>query len=315
VCVHGYEVRGDVRPLQDNGHTHGLWLVPTSTEGRSLYVMERQRCTELHRRFARLARGTRGASSDVICKFANSYGLLGDANPRHETTHGLEPAPWSKLASSSMSMPMVGERIFDWIDRFNEAATLVALWDLIKDEQRGELGKYFLWQGSPERLSVYFAYNGKGLTTDPAYQQRYRVVTWSDGSGKNEWDAIADASERRGRYIFAMHPQLRGPNYDVLAAARLFLYWQINRRLAGNITAGLDLQRDSGHAMVFAPTSLSGAIYLHFAREVTGPGAAWQQCENPKCNATFAPRSNRRFCTHACQQADYRARQTSARRN
>jgi hypothetical protein len=86
-----------------------------------------------------------------------------------------------------MPIQMIGERIFDWIERIDEAAALVAWWDLIRFEERGELGKFFQWQGSPERLSIYFEFNGKGLTTDASYHQRYCVITWSDGSEQSEW--------------------------------------------------------------------------------------------------------------------------------
>jgi hypothetical protein len=314
VCDAGYEIRGDLRPFPPNVTLSGPWIVPCGQEGRWELVMSRRAPEDLHRRFARLSRGRDTLSSGRILAFARRWGLLGDSAPDDDrrTRHGLMRADGTEWFGEGSPAIMTGERLMTWWLRSDMVAAWVQWWSLIASGS-DRLRAHIMWDPATESLRYYFGFDGRRLTLDPSFHQRYRTVTWSDGKGCDQWDTIADGRERRGQVTYHLHPELRGPQFDVSRAARFVLYRQIESQLAGNVRVGLDMQREPARAFIVYPASLWGAIWLHFAREVMGRSAALQPCANPHCDQGFSPRPNQKYCSPRCKVAVFRSRQYVAK--
>ena len=120
------------------------WLVQNDTDGfvhnERYPALRAERCRDLHRKFARLARVRPERRRDAILTFANRYGWLGSRDDRCLLT---PPRPndgsgnWGYTPDTREGEPW---RL--WDAAIPEAAALVALWDLVQREERGTLDRF-----------------------------------------------------------------------------------------------------------------------------------------------------------------------------
>jgi hypothetical protein len=282
----------------------GPWLIPAISAGelggyveRRYPVLTDRRCRDLHRQFARLATLPRSRREDEIRRFACRFGFLG--SPR-------EVIKLKRNGASGLDFiaHVVGEHFRMWHDEICEAAALVALWDLMREEKRGEVEKYIFATTRPLRVDAFLAWNNRRLTTDRSFDVEWRVET--AGTRLEEAEEVADERTVRGKYRLALFPGLAGPKLDVIEAARLWLFDRVNRKLWGRVSPQLKAERQAGHQLLFYPHSLLGAIYLYFAQELEGRSAPGTPCANPKCDRTIDATWNRKYCNASCRdQARY----------
>jgi hypothetical protein len=294
----------------------GPWLIPATSAGeRGGYVERRypvltdRRCRDLHRQFARLGTVRRGRQQEEIRRFAGRFGFLG--SPRE-----LISLRRSGASELDFIAHLVGEHFRMWHDEIYEAAALLALWDLMRGERRGEVAKYVSFTAKPRRVDAFLAWNDGRLTTDRSFDVEWRVETV--GAHAEEADEVADERTARGKYRLALFPQLGGPKLDVIEAARLWLFDRINHKFWGRVSPQLKAERQAGDQLLFFPHSLLGAIYLYFAQELEGRSAPGTPCANPKCDRTIDATWNRKYCNERCRDQardvrDYEKRRKSRR--
>jgi hypothetical protein len=282
----------------------GPWLVPVEgpgATGSASYLEQRypvftdRRSAVLHQRFIRLARFRPWQLQEPILDFANRFGWLGS----HAERWLLEPR-WER-AHSNLDWPR-GEPFALWRDAIYETATLVALWNLMHDNRRGELEKYLVASGSPRRVGIFAAWHEGRLTTSRDFEGcDWRPVTYD---GEPEPVAVEGTGLGDGR--FHSFPDIAGQRPDVLTVTRLHLYDRISEKLHGAASPVLAPERQSGEALLLHPHSLLAAIYLYFANELGGRRAPSVPCGNPKCDLTIDPRHGRLYCDARCRdQARY----------
>lgn len=290
----------------------GPWLVPvegpgaTGTPG---YLEQRYpvfsdgRAVQLHRRFARLARLGADKLQPEVLAFANRYGWLGSHAERWPLV------PRGKRTYTSLDCPR-GESLKFWRSGIYELATFVALWDLLRFDRRDELAKYVVAAGSPRRVGVYAAWNKGRLTTN----RDILGNDWGPPTIGQDMEPLPIAQEGTdlGDGRFQSFPEIAGQRPDVQTVTRLYLYDKVSEKLHGRVSPVLAPQRSAGEAFLLRPHSLLAAIYLYFARELSGRRAPGTSCANPMCNRTVDPTHGRRYCNDQCrdQARYYRNRET-----
>ena len=294
-----------------------LWLIPAigPEEHPGLYdeqrypVLTDRRCRDMHRQFARLATAKPTQRQEAIRRFAGRFGFLGAKSER------VILQPRDARSQSNLDWPP-GEPFQTWDAESCEAAALVALWDLVRAENRGEVAKYVVVTSRPRRIEVFLAWNDGHLTTDRRLAVDWRVPTFS--SDLKEAEEVADERTSLGFYRLQVFPHLAGPKPDVLAAARLFLFDRINCKLWGRVSPQLRAERQTGEQLLYLPHSLLGAIYLYFVQELEGRSAPGTLCANPKCDRLIDASWNRKYCDDRCKDQaryyrDYAKRRMSRR--
>ena len=297
-------------PLYSSQQRHspswGPWLIPAegpgSTATREVWhqrypVFTDRRSSELHRRFARLARFGPDDLREPILDFANKYGWLSAPSERFWL------APRNQKRQSNLDWPF-GESIQFWRSAIYKTASLVSLWDLLRDERRDVLAKFVVASGSPRRVGVYAAWRDGRLTTNRDFiGNDWRPITYG---AEMEPEPVAEEGTPLGDGRFQSFPGISGQNPDVLAVTRLYLFDKVGETLHGKASPLLSPERPSGEAFLLQPHSLLAAIYLYFAREITGRRAPGTPCGNPLCDRTIDPSHGRRYCDDRCRdQARY----------
>lgn len=289
---------------KDHNPSWGPWLIPVEGPGgdRAPFYFERRypvftdrRSAELHRQFVRLGRFRPWQLQAPILAFANRFGWLGTRTDRYL----LEPR--NVGPSSNLDWPM-GEPLDVWTKAIYEAATLMALWELVRDERLDKLAKYVVASGSPASVGLYAAWNNGRLTTSRDFGTNdWRPVTYG-----GEPEALAEEGTPLGDGRFHSFPDIAGQRPNVLTVARLYIYDRVSEKLHGRASPVLAPERPDGEAFLLRPHSLLAAIYLYFARELAGRRAPGTPCGNPKCDRTIDPRYGRLYCGNQCKdQARY----------
>jgi hypothetical protein len=283
----------------------GPWLIPITKAGdlggydEVLYPVFRHRgCRDLHRKFARLATVHRARQREEIRRFAGRFGFLG-------STDELTSLYQREESKFDVRAHLVGEHFRIWEAEFCETAALLALWDLIQKERRGEVVKYIFVNERPNRVDAFLAWKDRRLSTDRSFGGvDWRILTF--GRRAEVGEEIADERTAQGRYRLLEFPGLHSPKPDVLVAARLWLFDRINDKLWGRASPQLKPERQVGEQLLYVPHSLLGAIYLYFAQELEGRSAPGTPCANPKCDRTIDATWNRKYCNASCRdQARY----------
>lgn len=263
----------------------GPWIVPVGSTFSTKTVMARSAPSDLHRRFARLARAKQDPFGRYL-RFAKQWGLLNDHGDNRET---MKPV----LVNDSGIV--YGESTHEWWRRAERVAIWIKWWEALRDEDAG-LAKHFTWDGSA--LRCFIGYTDGELVPDVDRADHYLTRVYGSG----QWLPIATTGTQRGDRLFSVYPALRGPRFDVEAAARFVLYEAIDEGLKRNIRAVLDMQREASRAMVLYPVGLWGVVWMHFAREVMGHSAEMARCARPGCDNAFQPRRrDHRWCSEACR--------------
>jgi hypothetical protein len=119
------------------------------------------------------------------------------------------------------------------------------------------------------------------------------------------WDAIAAEDAASLRRLLPQHQAAKGKELFRLAREHLA------RRVTEKLTGGrFELIAEPDFALRYRPVRLIDAIWQRFAEEIAGM-ITCAQCPAPKCGRWFlrsAGRSDRQYCSHACQMRLRRAK-------
>jgi hypothetical protein len=302
-------------PLDGGGELNRRLIVERVLEfPRVEDAMTRAGVRELHRKIAKPGYGSQGISDEDILSLAGRFGLL-----RGEL-RVLEPgAPGPEDPLVNVWGFRRAERLEAWIELVDKLNALLAVWDLVRDTDAFPLRSYFRRAEDGGHWQMYFGWDGKQLTTSTADTLRYRVTapTMDDldavlaGRVPAGWKTIDWAFNGE-----TLPDKLKKLDIaKVREAARIAVYQEINEGLAGNVEAVLDPVRRPFRALTFRPKNLAGAIWLHFAMEVAENAPTLAVCEKPGCGRSFRPRSNKRYCSDACRNEQWRAIRARARKN
>jgi hypothetical protein len=313
--VAGFGWSVSYRPSRFSGRSHtpawGPWLVPIEepeSDAPGTYLVkghpafQGRRVSDLHGQFARLARKRPWELQAPILAFAKRHGWLVSRDERWV----LEPIP---NGAASDADTRLGEPLSLWSSEIYEFASLNALWNLLRDQRRGELGKYIFVSEAPHRVMSYAAWHDGRLSTNRKFHDDWRPVTY-DG----ESDPVATEGTDRGDNRLLAFPEIKGRRPDVLTATRLYLYDKVSEKLHGRASPILEPGQPPGEALLLQPHSLLAAIYLHFAQDLSGRRAPGVRCANRKCKRTIDPRHGRRYCDDACRDQERYYRDRDKRR-
>jgi len=223
----------------------------------------------LPRQFASL--NTESLETEVL-RFANKYGLLG-------RTATLVAKPRQSHAV------VVGESIHRWQTEIEKMGVLLAIWDLIRREDYGKLGQFFMWHYNPDYVEVRLKWR---------YQKgEYEISRW-DGEKKvagfgHHHEIVA--SRRMLPDFFNEYER----GYTIGPA----WYW-----LGGKINSHLHLIRPKliGYRkpeVTYVPRTLLDALWLLFMLEVQGKTKV-ARCQY--CGEWFElERNTKAYCTPNCR--------------
>ncbi len=147
---------------------------------------------------------------------------------------------------------------------------------------------------------------GKALSPEPVDTWHREIRALRNAAGL--WDAIAGKDEAALRGALPQHQAAKGK--DLLGLARDHLARRLTEKLAGGrfeLIAPEDGQ--SRFTIRHRPLRLIDAIWQRFAEEIAGI-IACARCPAPDCGRWFprnGGRSDRQFCSHACQMRAWRA--------
>ena len=300
-------------------HAGPRWLVPAGGRPqrpvayRAYPTFRDARCRELHRKFARLGDLPSAERQEAgYLQFANRFGHLG---PR-ETLTPLQPSGQHEAGSPTAA----GEALDYWRYVVAECAALVGLWDLARTHKREQLARHITVEGSrsrDRRISLFVAWDatqpkGMRLATDRRCQAAYRITAYGPSADayRDERDSLGP-----GPYLFSALPGVSLTNPDVVEIARAFIYNRISDHLFNHVGVALRAEREPAQALTVVPHSLIGAIYLHFAREMSGKAAPGVPCGNPRCDQLVVKDWGKEYCDNRCrdQARYYRDRSKDAR--
>ena len=296
------ELRGDLTPDPDYPmplkyrHGLGFWLATDRRNSEVAYQPLRMR--GLHRRFARLGSGNLKTITTLAPQFATRYGFLGP--------------PWEVPRLARIRGPLteeIGESLQMWLEEAHECAAYVALWDLVRMRDQDAVSKYVLFPpGSPSRGEIFFAWRGGKLSTNRSFDADFRTTTYG-----SEGETVLGGWNPSEAYLWERLTSEGRKRPDVLDVARRYLGDRITAKLQGCVSPMLRSERPGGTAMFFCPHSLRAAIYLHFAREMTGQSGPASPCGNPGCTSTLPTNHRRRrYCSDDCRVEAWRARSRAA---
>ena len=146
-------------------------------------------------------------------------------------------------------------------------------------------------------LTVAASRRGRTLPPEPLETWRKEIRALRTCTAV--WDAIAGKDETELRRL------LQHPKTDVLRQGRDFLARKLAEKMAGarfELVVAPDGDEDQ-FVIRYRPMRLIDAIWQRFAEEISGV-ITCAKCPAPKCGRWFprsAGRSDRMFCSHACQ--------------
>jgi hypothetical protein len=310
--VDGVERRGDLTTLPWHPGAWGpadVWLVAKGTEEKAYRPL---RIPDLHRRFAKLGRGDLLSFSKRVAHFAKHYGFLGADEEAVPLMRRREFLPVGGLPDGSSVIEAHGEPLRLWREEAHQCAALLDFWNLVQMNDRGEIAKYIQLQpGVPERFEIYMAWRNGALSTHRGFAADWRTMTFEGlGPIKAQSDPVVSSDDV---YLWGILTPEGKRTPGVVAVARLFLYRQINLKLRGRVSPVLRPERPAETALLFHPHSLLGAIYLSFAREMSGRQAPGAPCGNPRClNLLPTDHRRRQYCSDGCRVEAWRDRERGA---
>lgn len=223
----------------------------------------------LHRQFASL--NTESLQTEVL-RFANKYGLLG------RTVTLVTPAEQSRAA-------VEGESIHRWHTEIEKMGVLLAIWDLIRQQEAGKLGQIIQWRYNPDSVGVRLKWR---------YQKgQYEISKWD---GQKKVAGFGHIHER------VASPKMSPDFFNEYEGGVVFgPAWYY---LGGKINSHLHLIRPKlvGYhepEVTFIPRTLLDALWLLFMLEVQGKTKA-ARCKY--CGDWFElKRSTREYCKGKCR--------------
>ena len=223
----------------------------------------------LHHAFGKLE-----GSEPSILKFANRYGELGC---------GVMVAP---VKGGGVCY---GESLQMWQHEINQMAMLLAVWDLVQQNNRHELARYVCWEKDPLQVQMWLAVRKGELWPEPVRRARQekslRPIDWFESIAHEAMGAEWLVLQRWG------YGELQGP-------AGYFVHRNVNKRLRGHTNLQILPFLRGEEKLVLMPDSLLAAIYVLFALELVG--RTTRECRF--CKEPFRPsRRDQVYCTTSCR--------------
>jgi len=184
--------------------------------------------------------------------------------------YGLLKKPLLLYPQPSGGM-LTGESLSVWKSQNRKLGLLLAIWDMVKGKKVGKLGQFIIWSVSGD--SVHLSYEGYGeFSIASKHQNPELLKRWHRG--------------------------------DVIEPALYYICRELNKNLDSQFSFKiLPFMNKEIYTM---PTTLESAMWLTFAREISGKVES-AQC--PMCTEWFERDHARdKFCSNACKQKDYRIR-------
>lgn len=302
-----------------------LWLVPTGPPETTAWLRdspERPR-PGLLRRFADL----HDRGDEQIRRFASEHGWL-----RAGTL--IVPVTNDMSGAGPYTPPAWGDRIRTWRKESRGLAELVQLADdaqRLREHQSEDARRAVLRHfQSPDGETLWLG-PGESLHRDGSRPLGWRKVPFQEavwrGTVKPEAlgyvHALAFTWADDSRTVFLPYRDMGAPSYSAAGHGRGAPSWGSDLAHAESsalaelamYALGCVVQtflRDETHAVLtlrkairVAPSSLLGALYLNFARELIFERRGQKVC--PACRHAFAPhRRNQKWCGDACKSRGWR---------
>ena len=268
----GYRISSDLRYTgKPESGTAPPFIVPNREAREKVYPLLGNKI--LHRNFAAL----NCDNEKDILKFANKYGLLG---------HTLI------LSQPPRSPVIMGESLSVWRELNTKLGTLLPIWDMVKNEDAGKLGKYVIWS-NPDSVMMSFCIKRDGN----------RNILTSGGRKPTKLGEAATIQLLADRNV---NPHLlnRWRRGDVIEPALFYICNEVNKKLDTKFS--FRILPFSNNEIYTMPTTLESAMWLLFAREISGKT---DSAVCPACGDWFERHDAREiFCSKACKQKTYRIR-------
>jgi hypothetical protein len=145
---------------------------------------------------------------------------------------------------------------------------------------------------------------GKSLPPEPVDLWRREIRDLRASTAL--WDALAGADAAALRRLLPHHPAAKGKEQVRLARERLVR--QVSEKLAGGRLELIAPENGGPFTLRHRPVRLVDAIWQRFAEEIAG-FISCARCPAPRCGRWFprsVGRSDRHFCSHACQMRSWR---------
>ena len=262
------------------------WL-PPDAEVRAPLARDRQN-PSLHRTFARLA-----PTEKAILAFAGKWGHLG---------RNLDLSPEGRG---------YGESLAYWQREIETMGRLVALWDLVEEENRQALAAYVRWEERPRHVRIDVAYQDGALQPEGARRRAERVkllcaedhgMPPSRGPRLPAGDSriLACADEEHSEAAWFFDEWKKG---DVIAPTRYYIHAEVNRHLEEHLSARLNGPDRKGKVELwFLPDCLLTGLYVLFALELSEQTHPTKMCLAGDCRRPFIPASRKQdYCSNRCR--------------
>lgn len=218
-------------------------------------------------------------TKEGILHFANKYGHLCEMQY-------VVPVDYKGRQARAAAEPLSF-----WQQQIWDMRLAVELWDAVQARDVAALGRRLTWTEGPGGTGILYDTHLTGDSGEPRY---------------TEWIAAPNIHpERLKRFA-------RG---DLVMPALYRLQRVVNEHLRGQLSPVLGWdEHGSNLGLHVFPQSLIGALWLQFARAITGR-KAYRRCE--ECGTWFevspeAARTNRIYCSNACRTKAYRRRKVQA---
>ena len=308
--MHQYRGPG-LAAVEGNGFADWVRNVPCRTYG----PMD---VAGLHREFA-------GTASDRVgvLSFANRFGLLGRETLEFLATraHVGTESVGDVLSFTGRSFNAHGEVLDLWVYDITKMRTLVAIKDALNaGPQAKERCRRLIESVRPldvpellrERDQPEYEYDENGNEIIPSSTPSkappyYRSIPVRGTSGMDMRSTACPycltwEMSRVIRFKDTGKPYTGRVDTDLL---RKWLQWEVNAELRKGVFPQIDL--GGSRRVKMQPTDLLGAIYAHFALELTGQVGQLRRC--PSCGEWFEPLHGRQdYCEGRCKSRAYRQR-------
>lgn len=258
------------------------WLVCLDNMGRRYPPLAKP---TLHRKFARLH------SDGSIIGFANKYGLLGAYDVL--------------LAPCGGGETVLGESLERWRTETRNMGCLLAVWDLVQEENVKKLREIIDWPLNDRGVQTYDCVR---VTMQAVYdddQKKWQVSHYrGEGLPQPGYSAKIEILSLRGSNI---HTELlkRWQVGQWIEPAKYYVCREVNKQLEGHVSPQvLPFLEDK---IYLFPDSLLTALWVMFLMEIMG-NVRVRQCDF--CHEWKEVKTNRDrfYCDNACRQAAFRER-------
>jgi hypothetical protein len=194
----------------------------------------------------------------------------------------------------------LGESLGRWFRESEELGIMLAIWDLVKDEQEGKLGQIIDWPWP----------KGDSVTVKMKAKFNQEAGSWEilpDGGGKSAEDTAryGELLAQRGKVPYKAELLDRWQKDDAIEPAKYYLCKEVNKGLKGHVSPQvLPFLKDR---ICLFPDTLLSAMWLMLFHEVTG-GLQLRMCDVCGEWKEYKKKRDTFYCSVRCQMIAYRKR-------